>query len=343
MPDEAQTTDAARADGKLSVILPVFNEEDNLTEMNSQLCGVLSALNRAAEIIYVDDGSRDSSPQMLADIAQKNTVPTSAILFRRNFGQTAAIAAGVDAAEGDIIILMDSDLQNDPADIPAMVARLDQGYDVVSGWRKDRKDSFIRRLPSQVANRLISASTGVHLHDYGCTLKAYRADVIQRVRLYGEMHRFIPIYADAYGAQITEMVVNHRPRVAGKSKYGLWRTFKVILDLITVKFLSDYGTRPMYIFGGIGLLFLLASFGVLFLAIFYALISGTSLIQTPLPTLAAVLGAVGVQSVLLGLTTEMLVRTYHESQSKPIYTIRRTIKRTESASPQPDNTETVSD
>lgn len=317
---------------KLSIVLPVYNEKDNLYEMNRQLLDTLQTLPQQSEIIYIDDGSKDTSPEILAQFARDNPIPTTSILFRRNFGQTAAIAAGVDAAVGDIVILMDSDLQNDPKDIPMIVHKLDEGYDVVSGWRKDRKDTFARRLPSQIANRLISMTTGVHLHDYGCTLKAYRTDVIQQVRLYGEMHRFIPIYADAYGARITEVVVNHRPRIAGKSKYGLWRIFKVILDLITVKFLSDYGTRPMYVFGGFGLLFFLSALATVAVAVIFALVTRTSLIQTPLPTLAAVLGVVSIQSILMGLTTELLVRTYHESQSKPTYTIRQIVRRDEETS-----------
>jgi glycosyltransferase involved in cell wall biosynthesis len=246
--------------------------------------------------------------------------------LRRNFGQTAAIAAGIDHADADVVIMMDADLQNDPADIPRLLEKIDEGYDVVSGWRRDRKDKFItRRVPSMIANGLISSVTGVHLHDYGCTLKAYRREVIDEIRLYGEMHRFIPVFASAAGANITELVVNHRPRLYGKSKYGLWRTFKVMLDLITVKFLLSYRTTPMYLFGGFGLGLIGVSMLTLFVALLNKWIRGASLIRTPLPQLAATFFILGMQSILMGLLAELLVRTYHESQDKPTYVVRRVI------------------
>lgn len=309
----------------LSVVLPVYNEADNLPALDRRLRDVLAALPYRAEIVYADDGSQDHSPRLLQALAAAHPESTRVVLLRRNFGQTAAISAGMDHARGQIIVLLDADLQNDPADIPMLVAKLDEGYDVVSGWRRSRQDNLIRRLPSQVANRLISAVTGVHLHDYGCTLKAYRAEVMRGVRLYGEMHRFIPVFAHAAGARITEVVVRHHPRTAGRSSYGLGRTFKVILDLITVKFLSSYGTRPMYIFGGFGILMILLALIAFGIAVLRFHLEGVFLIESPLPTLAGVLGAVGVQSILLGLTTELLMRTYHESQGKAAYTVRRVI------------------
>jgi glycosyltransferase involved in cell wall biosynthesis len=310
----------------LTVILPVYNEQDNLHEMNRQLQAVLATQAYDVEIYYVDDGSQDKSAAIISEFALTNSIPTQAIIFRRNFGQTAAIAAGIDHARGEIIILMDSDLQNDPTDIPMLVEKMQEGYDVISGWRKKRDDKWSRRIPSQFANRLISTVTGVHLHDYGCTLKAYRTEVIRDVHLYGEMHRFIPVYAHSVGAKITEMVVHHHPRTAGKSKYGIWRTFKVILDLMTVQFLSGYGTRPMYIFGGIGLVMLVVSALLIVSAVVYALLTDTSILQTRLLTLSATIGAFSVQSILLGLTTELVMRTYYESQHKAIYTIRRIVE-----------------
>ncbi len=240
----------------LSVVLPIYNEEDNIQLVHDELVAVLSGLPLRYEIIYVDDGSRDSSARQIIALAQSHADVVRAVLFRRNFGQTAAIQAGIDHANGAIIALMDADLQNDPHDIPLMLEQMEhEGYDLVSGWRKNRQDRALKRkLPSKIANRLISSVTGVRLHDYGCTLKTYRREVLDHVRLYGEMHRFIPVLANAAGAQIVERVVNHRARIHGKSKYGLWRTVKVVLDLMTVTFLTKYNTRPMYIFGGMGFL-----------------------------------------------------------------------------------------
>jgi glycosyltransferase involved in cell wall biosynthesis len=290
----------------------------------------LENLGISYEIVYINDGSADGSQKILAEIVEAHPGKVVFVDLRRNFGQTAAIAAGIDYARGEVVVLMDADLQNDPADIGMLLNKLDEGYDVVSGWRRDRKDKFVtRRIPSITANWLISWVTGIHLHDYGCTLKAYRREVLDEVRLYGEMHRFIPVFAAAAGANITEVVVNHRPRVYGKSKYGLWRTFKVILDLITVKFLLSYRTTPMYLFGGVGIGLMGSSFIVLMIALLNKWIRGASLIRTPLPQLAATLFVLGVQSILIGLTTELVVRTYHESQAKPIYVVRRVLGRDE--------------
>jgi glycosyltransferase involved in cell wall biosynthesis len=309
----------------LSVVLPVYNEEDNIPILHRELNEVLLTMGIAYEIIYVDDGSRDASPSVLLKIARQYD-HVKVVLLRRNFGQTAAIQAGIDQATGAIICLMDSDLQNDPADIPRMKARMDDGFDLVSGWRKDRKDRMVtRRLPSVLANGLISRVTGVRLHDYGCTLKMYRREVLDHVRLYGEMHRFIPVLAYAAGAKIDEMVVNHRPRIHGKSKYGLWRTVKVVLDLMTVTFLTKFNTRPMYIFGGAGFLF--SALGVLALVVMLiqTLVTGMALVATPLPFISAVFLVGGTQSILLGLIIEMLMRTYYEAQGKGPYTIREIV------------------
>ncbi len=311
----------------LSVVLPVYNEEDNIRLVHEELKSVLDALPLRYEIIYVDDGSRDSSRQQIIALAEAEPEIVRAVLLRRNFGQTAAIQAGIDHANGAIIALMDADLQNDPHDIPLMLEQMEkEGYDLVSGWRKNRQDRALsRRLPSKVANRIISLVTGVSLHDYGCTLKTYRREVLDHVRLYGEMHRFIPVLANAAGANIVERVVNHRPRLHGKSKYGLWRTIKVVLDLMTVTFLTKYNTRPMYIFGGVGfMLSVLAmiSLGVMAVSgIFY----GDLRWNSPWPVLTALFGVLAIQSVLLGLMMEMLMRTYYESQGKGPYAIQRVI------------------
>ena len=237
----------------LSLVIPVFNEKDNLPLLFEAIYKTIPPMNKTWEVILVDDGSRDKSLTVLQEYAAKDPDHVRVISFRRNFGQTAAIAAGLDYASGEIIVLMDADLQNDPADIPMMLEKLDKGYDLVSGWRKDRKDNAVtRNFPSMIANWVISRVTGVHLHDYGCTLKAYRRDVLEGFRLYGEMHRFIPVYANSVGANITEVVVSHHPRKFGKTKYGLERTAKVILDLFTVKFLVSFASKPIYLFGGAG-------------------------------------------------------------------------------------------
>ncbi len=315
----------------LSLVLPVYNEEDNIRPLHSEIVGVLSQMDIRYEIIYVDDGSRDKSRDVLAEIA-KESPHTRVVLLRRNFGQTAAIQAGIDQATGAIITLMDSDMQNDPADIPRMLARMDDGYDLVSGWRKDRKDRMVtRRLPSMAANGIISRVTGVELHDYGCTLKMYRREVLNHVRLYGEMHRFIPVLAEAAGARIDEMVVNHRPRLHGKSKYGLWRTLKVVLDLMTVTFLTKYNTRPMYIFGGAGFLFLGMSGLAFIYMLLHALFTGNPFMDTPAPIFWSVFMVGGILAILLGLIIEMLMRTYYESQHKGPYAIGKLLDHTDLA------------
>ena len=310
----------------LSVVVPVHNEEGNLKELHGILSRVLGEMGKTFEVIYVDDGSTDGSLNLLRAITVADKTVT-VVQLRRNFGQTSAMSAGVDCSRGDILIFMDGDLQNDPEDIPRLVAKLEEGYDVVSGWRKDRKDGLLlRRLPSQAANRLISWTTGVHLKDYGCTLKAYRRGVFEHIRLYGEMHRFIPVLAEAVGASVVEIPVNHRPRRQGNSHYGLGRTFRVFLDLLTVKFLSSFSGNPIYLFGGSGLVLIALSLISGLAMLLQKLLYGVSFIQTPLLLLAAMLFILGFQSILLGLTAEMLVRTYHESQGKPIYVIRQIFK-----------------
>lgn len=310
---------------ELSLFLPVYNEEPNLRPMHAKIAEALDALGKTAEVVYVDDGSRDGSLRILREIAAEDA-RVRVVSFRRNYGQTAAMAAGIDAATGDILIPMDADLQNDPADIARLLEKLDEGYDVVSGWRKNRQDKLItRKIPSWLANGLISYIGGVPLHDYGCSLKAYRRDVIQDVRLYGEMHRFIPIYAAWAGARVGEIPVEHHPRTMGKSKYGLSRTVKVLLDLVTIKFMARYQTKPIYVFGTFGLIALalsiIAGLSAIILKIFY----NVSLILTPLPVFTIVMLSIGVQFFLMGLLAEMMVRTYHESQAKPIYSVREKI------------------
>lgn len=311
----------------LSVVLPVYNEEDNIQPVHDELIAMLEGLDLRYEIIYVDDGSRDASRQRITELAESTPHTVRAVLLRRNFGQTAAIQAGIDHANGAIIALMDADLQNDPHDIPKMLEQMEQeGYDLVSGWRKNRQDRTItRKLPSRVANGIISLVTGVHLHDYGCTLKTYRREVLDHVRLYGEMHRFIPVLANAAGARIVERAVNHRARIHGKSKYGLWRTIKVVLDLMTVTFLTKYNTRPMYIFGGFGFLSWVLSMVSLLVMVLSGIVSGDWLTGTPLPVAAIVFGVSAAQFVVMGLIIEMLMRTYYESQGKGPYAILRVI------------------
>jgi dolichol-phosphate mannosyltransferase len=313
------TTDAPP---EISVFLPVYNEEPNLRPLHAKLDKALKALERSAEIVYVDDGSTDDSLKILREIAQLDP-RVRVVALRRNYGQTAAMAAGIDAAKGDVLIPMDADLQNDPADITRLLRKLDEGYDVVSGWRKNRKDKMItRKIPSMLANRLISWIGGVPLHDYGCSLKAYRRESLQDVRLYGEMHRFIPIYAAWAGARVTEIPVEHHARTMGKSKYGLSRTIKVVFDLMTIKFMASYQTKPIYVFGSFGMLaFAISILGGLY-AVFLKIFHRADFVQTPLPILSIVMFAVGVQFLLMGLLAEMLVRTYHESQAKAIYSVR---------------------
>ncbi|MGI9107704.1 MAG: glycosyltransferase family 2 protein [Pyrinomonadaceae bacterium] len=309
----------------LSVFLPVYNEEPNLLPLHAKMTDALAALGRTAEIIYVDDGSSDSSLEVLRQIAARDA-RVRVVALRRNYGQTAAMSAGIDAARGRVLIPMDADLQNDPADIKRLLEKLDEGYDVVSGWRKHRQDKAVtRKFPSMIANRLISWIGGVPLHDYGCSLKAYRRDALTDVRLYGEMHRFIPIYASWAGARVAELPVAHHARTMGVSKYGLSRTLKVVFDLITIKFMASYQTKPIYVFGSFGMLAFAISFLAGIWAIFLKFVEGVSFILTPLPILAIVMFAVAVQFFLMGLLAEMQVRTYHESQAKAIYAVRERI------------------
>lgn len=307
----------------LSLVIPVYNEKDNLPLLMDAIEAALTPLKKKWEVVFVDDGSRDGSLDVLENLAKKNPKHVRVVVFRRNFGQTAAIAAGIDHSDGDIIVLLDADMQNDPADIPMLLAKLDEGYDLVSGWRKDRKDNrFTRTIPSNLANGLISWVTGVHLHDYGCTLKAYRRQALEGFRLYGEMHRFIPVFAHSVGAKITELPVRHHPRKFGVAKYGLERTVKVVLDLFTVKFLLDYSHKPMRLFGGTGILLI----GISALLLAYLFIRRVffliSVLGSPFFQISVMLLILGFQSILMGLIAELLARTYHESQSKPTYTIR---------------------
>lgn len=308
---------------ELSVVIPVYNEMESLDKLHQALHNALDDVTVPWEIVYVDDGSTDDSVKILASLAEADPAHTRLIALRRNFGQTAAIAAGLDNSQGDVIVLMDADMQNDPADIPMMLDKMDEGYDVVSGWRKRRKDTFITRtLPSRVANGLISWVTGVKLHDYGCTLKAYRREVITGFRLYGEMHRFIPAYAGYVGAKIVEVPVNHHPRRYGQTKYGLERTLKVILDLLTVKFLISYGHKPNYLFGGFGMG--LMSIGSVMLAyiVIRRITTLVSVFESPFFPVSLTLLIMGFQSILMGLIAELQVRTYHEAQQKTTYTVR---------------------
>jgi glycosyltransferase involved in cell wall biosynthesis len=318
---------------KLSLIIPVFNEEGNLHTLFEAVCSVMNSLNRPWELVFVDDGSYDKSLSILQDLARKDPEHVSVVVFRRNYGQTAAIAAGIDHSDGDTIILLDADMQNDPADIPLMLAKLDEGYDLISGWRKDRKDNAItRNFPSVIANWLISQVTGVHLHDYGCTLKVYRRDALVGFRLYGEMHRFIPVYASSVGARITELPVRHSPRKFGKTNYGMERTVKVILDLFTVKFLASFGSKPIYLFGGTGLLLMLFSAAIFTYLLVRRIFFLISIMASPLFQMSAMFFILGFQSILMGLIAELLVRTYHESQRKPTYTVRKVINGNKSES-----------
>ncbi len=310
----------------LSIVIPVFNEEETLPFLYEAIWKAMGNYPKSWELILVDDGSRDGSFKVLEKLASNDPVHIRVIGLRRNFGQTAAIAAGIDFASGEIVVLMDADLQNDPEDIPLLVEKIDEGYDVVSGWREKRQDSFLTRtLPSMMANKLISWVTGVHLHDYGCTLKAYRREVITGFKLYGEMHRFIPVYADSVGARLVEMPVRHHARKYGKAKYGLERTLKVVLDLITVKFLSSFANKPIYLFGGTGAVLMILSIIVLLFLFIRRVFFSVSVLTSPLFTLSSMFLILGFQSILMGLIAELLVRTYHEAQHKPTYTIRKQI------------------
>ena len=305
-----------------SIVVPIYNEQDNIDELYLAITRALDKNDAEYEIIMVDDGSSDGSFSALQRIAAQDR-RLKVIRLRRNFGQTAAMSAGFNAASGAIIIPMDGDLQNDPADIPRLIAKLDEGYDVVSGWRRDRKDTFItRKIPSMLANALISSLTGVHLHDYGCTLKAYRREVLDSINLYGELHRFVPALASQYGAKVTELPVNHFPRLHGVSKYGISRTLRVVLDLMTVKFLLAYSTKPIQLFGKWGIYTLLAGFCSGAMTLYMKFFEHLSMNRNPLLTLTAFLLFMGVQFIVLGLLGELNTRTYFESQGKPIYVVK---------------------
>ncbi|HLA06303.1 MAG TPA: glycosyltransferase family 2 protein [Anaerolineales bacterium] len=310
----------------LSLIIPVYNEEASLPSLYDAIRQALKPTRRTWEVIFVEDGSQDNSLEVLRSLAENHPDHVRVLVFRRNFGQTAAISAGIDHAQGETIVLLDADLQNDPADIPKLLAKLDEGYDLVSGWRKDRKDNRLTRtIPSNIANWLISRVTGVYLHDYGCTLKAYHRDVLGGFRLYGEMHRFIPVFAHSVGARIAEIPVSHHPRKFGMANYGLDRTAKVILDLFTVKFLLDYSHKPIRLFGGAGgglMLLGVADLAYVFIRRTFFNIPAFS---SPLLLIGVMFFILGFQSILMGLIAELLARTYHESQKKTTYTLREVI------------------
>lgn len=307
---------------ELSIVVPIYNEAENVLKVYESVVAALGASGPGYELIFIDDGSTDKSFSLLQEIAAKDA-RVKVIRFRRNFGQTAAMAAGFDAAVGSIIVPMDGDLQNDPADIPRLMAKIHEGFDVVSGWRKDRKDTFVnRKLPSILANYIISTMTGVHLHDYGCTLKAYRREVLEGINLYGEMHRFVPALASQVGAKVTELPVRHHPRLYGTSKYGISRTLRVVLDLMTVKFLLQYSTKPIQLFGKWGVYTLFAGFLSGSATLYMKLFEQTSMNRNPLLILTAFLLFMGVQFIVLGLLGELNARTYYEAQGKPIYVIK---------------------
>lgn len=321
----------------VSVVVPVFNERDNLDQLHREITAALVRQGGSYEVIYIDDGSADGTNERLKSI-RLGDPHVRLLVFRRNFGQTAAMAAGFRHSRGDVVVTLDGDLQNDPADIPMLIAKLDDGFDLVSGWRKRRRDVFwSRRLPSKVANVIIRMTTNVRVHDYGCMLKAYRGEMARSLRLYGEMHRFIPAIAGDLGARIAELPVNHRPRIHGRSKYGIGRVLRVVLDLLTVKFLSAFSTRPIHVFGTMGIVaggaggVLLAWLG------FQRIFLGIELGSRPIVLLALLAVITGVQLVTLGLLGEMLARTYHESQGKPVYVIAEDLDAGQDSEPQPGN------
>jgi len=310
---------------ELSIVVPVYNEEENINAVHQRIDAALQALGSPFEVLYVDDGSRDRSWELLSQIADGDR-NVKLIRFRRNFGQTAAMAAGMEAASGRVIVPLDADGQNDPADIPRLLEKIEEGFDVVSGWRIKRQDNPIRKIPSRIANRLISKVTGVALHDYGCSLKAYRAEVIKDVSLYGEMHRFIPAYAAMVGAKVTEIPVNHHARMAGHSKYGMNRIFKVLLDLLVVKFIGGYGNKPIYFFGGAGLWSFALGALMWLVAIIMRLDNDTPvrINRNPLFYIGILLFVAAMLLLMMGLLAEMNMRTYYESQGKPPYVIAET-------------------
>jgi glycosyltransferase involved in cell wall biosynthesis len=309
---------------ELSIVVPVLNEADNLMPLYEEICHTVNDRYNC-EILFIDDGSTDNSPAVMSTLFQDDS-RVRIIRFRRNFGQTAALSAGFEHARGQIIIPLDADGQNDPADIPKLIEKLNEGFDIISGWRRKRHDNLLtRKLPSCIANWLIAKITGVELHDFGCTIKAYRANSLKEIRLYGEMHRFIPALASWSGEKVGEMVVNHRPRTKGTAKYGLGRTFKVILDLITIRFLMSFSTKPIYVFGGLGVLSTLGAFlsGAAVLYQKFISASPVAMNRNPLLVLTAMLITASIQFVLMGLLAEILVRIYHESQDRPIYVIEK--------------------
>lgn len=310
----------------ISLVVPIYNEHESIPQLLNILSSVMNTLDFTYEIICVDDGSLDGSGELLKQFAETRQDLT-VILFRRNYGQTAAMAAGFDYARGDVIITLDGDLQNDPADIPQLMSKLDEGYDLVSGWRKYRKDNQLTRLlPSKLANWLIGRVTGVSLHDYGCSLKAYRTEVVRDMNLYGELHRFLPVLAFIEGARIAEIPVNHHARQFGKSKYGLGRTFRVVMDLMTVYFMKRFLTKPMHVFGLLGVLSMIAGICTGTYLTVLKFWTGQDIGDRPLLILAIVLFLTGIQLFSFGLLAELLMRTYHESQKRPIYRIRQIIR-----------------
>ena len=308
----------------ISIVVPVFNEADSLVEVCQQVRRELTQIGITWELIFINDGSTDNSHEILEQLAEEDQ-RVRVIHFKRNFGQTAAMMAGFDHTRGEVIIPLDGDGQNDPADIPKMLDLLNQGYDVVSGWRKDRQDDYIKRnLPSIFANKLISTVSGVELHDFGCSLKAYKRHVVDGIRLYGEMHRFLPIYASWHGAKIAEVIVNHQPRRTGNSKYGLERVVKVLLDLLVVKFLDRAAAKPMYVFGGCGIFSCAVSLSTFLWMLALKLFYQVPFIATPLPLIVVMTFMIAMMCILLGLLAEMITRTFYESQGKAIYSIRST-------------------
>lgn len=324
----------------LSIIIPVFNEEENVEPLFQEIQATLRDNNLTYEVIFVDDGSKDTTRQALRRIQLSDAAHVRLVLLRRNCGQTAALSAGLDHARGRVFIPMDGDRQNDPADIPRLMARLNEGFDVVSGWRKNRQDRFInRKLPSKLANKLISRLSGVAIHDFGCTMKAYRREVLEDVRLYGEMHRFIPIFAFWQGGRVSEIVVNHRARTAGVTKYGIGRTWNVILDLILIRFQQKYSQRPIHFFGRAGLYSIILSFITFGLMLYYKFLhkpltgyGPKTFIETPLPLVSVMFFLTGVQCVLIGLVAEMVMRTYYESQDKKTYTVAELVEESSASS-----------
>ncbi len=310
---------------KVSIIIPVYNEEKSIKVLLDELDYFLKNFTYSYEVVFVDDGSKDYSYSLLKDAALKN-VNFKVIRLRRNYGQSAAMLAAIDYSIGDVVVPLDADLQNDPNDIPKLLNLIEEGYDLVSGWRKHRKDRALdRKIPSMIANKLISFVSGIKLHDYGCSLKAYRKDVLEGVRLYGELHRFLPVCASWNGAKVTELEVNHRPRIFGKSKYGLGRTYKVILDLIVLKFLSDFSTKPIYFFGGFSFVCFLSSLLFAMWSIYLKIFKNIDLDGTPLLIFSAVFVIVGVQFLLMGILADLVMRTYFESQNKKTYQIKEAI------------------